>query len=236
MNGTQAKKIIIEYGEPKFLELGYSLKKTRDTQAKYFRKLDSGFESIGISTKNYSPEVVLRFGIGKRLDVVEERMQSLKEIVDIDENILKKDSITFYLIDKQGLYLKLPYASTQEGIIESTDMILNHMRTFALPIYNRFEDLRELNSLINGEGENFWENDFGNDKLINLAHAFEPRRFIIGRLSLNDSDFDILSNKVLKAWDELCLKNGWPTGDATGGGKKLRRIIEHLNKHEKCIY
>ena len=223
MNGTQAKKIMVSYGSPIFEELGYFHKKSRDTEALFIKKNETGFEDIGISTLNYSPEVMLRFGTGKRLDVVENVLKELSTVVEIKETLLKKDATTFNIIDKQRLYLTLDGVDTEAGVEESMDLIIDYMKTYAIPMFDKFEDLREINKIINGEGEFFWKDDYANTIPFNLAHDFDSRRLIIGRLCLNDEDFKIamkstkniskhhpqdFQNKVLKEYNNRLEKLG----------------------------
>ena len=68
-----------------------------------------------------------------------------------------------------------------------------------------FNDLREIDKRINGEGENFWIDDW--KKPFNLAGIYNIRRLIIARLS-GRKDYDEFIQKIKDIVNARAKKNG----------------------------
>lgn len=234
MTGTEAKALIIKNATPYFEQKGWKLKKVRWNEAIFVNKKNEYFDIIGISTTDYNPEQLIGYGLGKRIEAVEAVMKKIESKTPFDLP-LKSDDTTLNILDK-GDSLKREdksYCTSEEDVIYNLGKIFNYLDEHALPLLEKFNDLREIDNLINGEGEKFWDSDW--KKPFNLAGRFDTRRLITAKLS-GRKDFDELIDKVYESIEAESAKNGYPfTYDRTDLTKKLPYTI-HLLKNVKSLY
>lgn len=206
MTGSEAIKLIIKNATHFFNERGWIHKKVRWNEARFINPKQNYLDFIGISTTDYNPEQLIGFGIGKRIEAVEEIMVKVNEKIPLSNPPYQKDEPTLYLLDK-GNSLKREdksYCTTEEDVVYNLNKIYDYLDNQALPLLEKFNDLREIDRLINGEGENFWEIDW--KKPFNLAGRFVYRRVIIARLS-GRNDYNEFIEKIKDIANQRAKEN-----------------------------
>lgn len=204
MNGTEAKKIFIQQADQILEQLGFKENKNRTISAIYIRKKDNGFEDIGVATYNYSPEVVLNIGTGKRIDLIEDILTKINEKFSLSLKIDNQNNTVIH----QGNSLQRNYQlrsvenlDTEQGVIESTKILLEYIEQEVVPLYDLFDDLKEIDHRINGEGENYREGDTGNKNIYSFGQYFHERRLIIAWLC-NNTNFEVLVDRTFKYYEK----------------------------------
>ena len=198
MTQKQATELIIKNAIPYFNERGWEHKKVRRNEAIFINTTTGSINKIGISTSDYNPEQLIGFGIGKRIEEVEEIMVKINEKIPFSNPPYTRDENTLYLLDKGNSLNRedKSYCTTEEDIVYNLNKIYDYLDNYALPLLESFNDLREIDKLINGEGENFWEDDW--KKPFNLAGRFYLRRLIIAKLSGRKDYNEFIENHITK--------------------------------------
>lgn len=198
MKQSEAKNLFIEYTDSQFQEWGFNLKKTKNVSAIYIRnKKENGYEDIGVSTTNYYPEVVFEMGTSKRINIVEEILYKINESYNLSLK-LDQNEWTMAYFGERGkrtlALLEVEHKDDERGVQTSTKILMDYIANEVLPAYDLYDDLRELDKTINGEGENFWEDDIGTSKPFNFGGHFFARRLIIAKLC-NNPRFEIIADR-----------------------------------------
>ena len=209
MNKRETESHIVKHIDHFMVENGFKHKKSEKTQVEYYRKFDgNNFERFSLSTLNYYDEHKLRFGFGKRVNVVEELVSKVNEQVPLKNPSLSKDDTTFGFgynsynqINKDGCF---EYMRTEEDVIKNVKLIIDFSEKEAFPFLEKLGDLREVDRLINGEEENWWETDW--QKPFHLGY-FYLRRMIIARLS-GRKDFPQFIEKLKSYSEGKAAENG----------------------------
>ena len=129
MNGTEAKKIFIQQANQILEQLGFIEKKNRTISAIYIRKKDNGFEDIGVATYNYSPEVVLNIGTGKRIDLIEDILTKINEKFSLSLKIDNQSNTVIHWgnsLQRNYQLRSVENLDTEQGVIESTKILLEY--------------------------------------------------------------------------------------------------------------
>ncbi len=199
MKQSDAKKLFIEYAGPDLEQKGFKLQKTRTTEAIYYKKKENGYEVLGVSTANYYPEVVFKMGTQKRLNVIEEILWDINQVYNLGLSLSKEESWTLSfqgnrLLEREIELSGVAHREDERGVQASTKILMNFIEGELLPAYDLFDDIREIDNTINGEGDHFWEDDIGNSKPFKFGGRFFERRLIIAKLCNNPS-YDIIVDK-----------------------------------------
>jgi hypothetical protein len=233
MTGKEAKELIIKNATPYFETKGWQLKKVSRNEACFFKKEKEYSDSIGISTTDYNPEQLIGFGMGKRIEIVENIMNEINKRIPFSNPPYPKDEKTLNIIDKKDSLKRedKSYCTTENDIIYNLNKIFNYLDNYALPQLEKFNDIREIDRLINGEGNNFWEDDW--QKPFNFAGRFYLRRLVIAKLSGRSDYEDFIEKRLLKI-EKLSFENN-ETFDRNDLSKTTPFTIEYL-KNIKPIY
>jgi hypothetical protein len=199
MNKKETQDLIVKYLNDYLSSNGFKHKKSNRTDVEYLRKLDNGYEDFYLSTINYYDSHKLRFGFGKRIDAVEDIMAKINEQIPFTNPPYRKDSNTlgfsyntYHGINKDGCF---DFMESEENVKENVKKIIDFTENKALPFLEKLDDLRKIDKLINGTGDNSWESDW--QKPFNFAGRFYLRRIIIARLS-GRSDYDEFIESLLQ--------------------------------------
>lgn len=202
MNKRETEDHIVKCIDSFMTERGFKHKRSVKIQVEYYRKVDNGFDKFSLSTNNYYDEHMLDFGFGKRLDVVEDIVSQVNQILPFTNPPLQEGTTTFGFgynsyngINKDGCF---DYMKTEADIEENVGKIIEFTEQEALPFLERLRDLRDVDAMINGNGEDWWETDW--KKPFGLGGYFYVRRLIIARLS-GRSDYEDFINRM-KAYSE----------------------------------
>lgn len=192
MTQQEAKTLFIKHAAETIESWGFKEKKIRRAEAIYIKTKENGVEEFGVSTRNYMPMVQYAIGATKRLNLIENILSeiNIKYALNLD---LNKETFTIACFkNKRELDLALPDVIDEEGVIESSKILLDYIGNTVIPMFNLFDDIREIDKQINGEGENYWESDSKSSLPFSLGHDFFPRRLIIAWLC-NNPRFDLLA-------------------------------------------
>lgn len=215
MTGKQAKELFIKYGENQFNEIGFHIKKTRDIGIEFYREIETGFEEINIGTLDYNPVRVFQFSIGKRVNALENIVKKLPLTMLTDNEYLIKEmqnntAISLYYLDKNDIaHIQLRETArtgNESEVNDSISIILKYIKETALPNFQLFNNLKNIDNLINGDGENFWEDDIPKTKPFNLAHLFYPRRLIIAKLAKSAEEYNRFIEKIMALEEEKLIE------------------------------
>lgn len=242
MNGKEAKRLFIEYAATALEQKGFQLKKTRDINAIFIKQKETGYERIGVSTTHYYPEVVFNMGTQKRINIIEDILYRINEQYSLNLNIDKDEtwSMSFQgnrLNHRRLELLEVQHKDTEQGVIESTNILMNFIENELLPAYDLFDDIREIDKRINGEGENFWEDDIGTSKPFNLGGRFFERRLIIAKLC-NNLKFDMIADRYFTYLEKAMEKQtGQPYHfDRNDLSLPVPATIKYLKENVSPIY
>lgn len=241
MTGKEAKEIFIKHYEKKFNELGFFIKKNRTIDIIFSKPLENGFEEFYVSTLDYNPVRVFQVSTGKRIESIEEVLLDLsKEIVLSNNEFINKQ-----IHEKTAVSLYYNYASnnvnlclseiarngTELEVITSGEIILNYIREKVLPAYSSFDTISNIDNIINGENENLWLNDGGNNRPFTLAHLFYPRRLTIARLCKSDIEYDNFIERFYGLIDSQLLKENRSLMDRSDNTISTNFIIKYLKEN-----
>ncbi len=241
MKQSDAKKLFIEYTNSQFEQWGFKLKKTRTIEAIYIRQKDIGYEDVGISTDNYYPEVVFGMGSSKRINSVEEILWDINQAYGLELNLSKEESWTLSFQgnrqnERRLELLEVEHKEDERGVRDSTKILMHFIEGELLPTYDLFDDIRELDNAINGEGDHFWEDDIGNSKPFKFGGVFFIRRLIIGRLCKSEEAFNQFIEKIYTQIDRNCKKMNLPPFDKDDMSIETNMVIQYLKENVSPMY
>ena len=233
MTQTEAKKIFIKHGNKTIERWGFREKKISRAEAKYIKIKDTGFERFGVSTLNYIPIVVFRLGCIKRLDVIENILNKINLKFSLNLNLESNDFTIACIKNKKQFDLNLPQVEGEQGVIVSVQIILKYIEKDVLPMFNLFDDLREIDKLIN-EGENILEYETSEFK---LGQDGWYRRFIIARLCKSDNKFDDFLHQWIQEVNKKSLEqNGEIAVDENSKNDETIQFFRYLKENIKSLY
>ena len=185
MTAVEAKNFARKYLGEHFTKNGFLEKKRSDGTLEYKRENSSGYDGFAIGTKHYNPKQYYAYSLYKRIDEVEAITKVINESMVMNPPI-NKDTVSLafsYVSLKQhrvnGSYndTYLPAMQTEEEAKVACARITEFLEEDAFPLLDRFNDLREIDKVINGD--DFWFDDW--QKEFNLGGNFREKQFIIAK-------------------------------------------------------
>lgn len=238
MNGKDAKKIFIEYSSAKIEQWGFVERKQKTTSAFFYREKSSGVENLSFATFNYYPEVVCTGGASKSVKIVESILKEINNIFSLNLELDESRTIVYFgdSAKRKLSLLEVKNKDKEEGVIKSSDIILNYYKE-AITLFDLFDDLREIDKRINGEGENFWESDTSSFKPFSFGSYFFERRLIIAWLCGN-SNFEKIADSAFKYIEKSMSKHmdrpfHFDRDDLT---LNIPATIKHLKENVSPLY
>ena len=187
MNKREAKDYTRKYIDGFMVSNGFKEKKNGNNSLEYVRKNKNGYDGFAIGTVDYNPIQISRYSVYKYIDVLEKITEQINKSVKLSPPI-DKDTLSiafgyigFHQIKNKGgalISTYLPQMQTEEDVKLSVDMIIDFMQKDALPLLDRFNDIREIDKVINGD--DFWFDDWQRE--FNLGGNFTEKQFIIAKL------------------------------------------------------
>ena len=235
MKQSEAKNIFIELTNERLETLGFKLKKTRTSEAIYIRNKENGFERIGISTTNYYPEVVFGMGNSKRINLIEDLLYQINQHLNLGLNLNKETVTLTYkgnINERRLKLLEVEHKDDERGVIESTKILMHFIENDLLSTYDLFDDIREIDKRINGEGENWGVEN----KPFSIDPYVPQRRFIMARLCKSDDAFEKFTNTFFNEVDEKMIAQGEPIINRNDENLWIVKFIDYLRKNVKPIY
>ena len=188
MNKREAKEFIQKYLTDFLEKHGFTEKKRRDNEVTFRRKTKDGFDGIGLGTVSYTPVQIIQYSVYKQIDSVENIMADIgnklgdrKSFPDMKELY----TVAFGYEGYHGMVTKSRYLPEMQNEAEAkvaVDMIIDFMQKDAIPQLDKFNDLREIDKIINGD--DFWITDW--QKPFNLGGGnFCAKRLVVAKLAGN---------------------------------------------------
>ena len=185
---------IIFYLKEYFENKGYKLRKTNEVI--YFRKkLETGFQHIALSSSNYHDTHYLSFAYGKRVNEIEDVMTKLERYFEPNLFNLGKDSLTYAFSPLRILNDKSEKVIKQENdVFDTVTPIKGFTEDYAFSLYAFLDDLKKVDSQINGDSDNFWLNDDNKNYGI---FRFDVRRIVIAKLAKSPEEYKKFTDKLM---------------------------------------
>lgn len=241
MNGTQAKLLFLKHASKTIEQWGFKEKKNRTIDAIFIRKKSNGFERFGVSTYNYYPKVVFNIGCSKRIDMIEAILAAINNLYQLNLKIDDDErSISYFGKNENLLDLKLREVqnlNNESGVIESSKILLNYIEEEVLPTFNLYDDIREIDKQINGEGDCFWDTDANRKRPFTLGQYFHERRLIIAWLS-NNPNIENIIDQTFKFFERSMEEySGMPyVFDRNDLSLSIPATIKYLKENVKPFY
>lgn len=228
----EAKTLFIKHSEKTIESWGFKEKKIRRAEAIYIKAKENGFERFGVSTLNYMPIVVYAIGASKRLNLVEDILSEINKKYSLNLDLNKETFTIACRKNKRELEISLPKVEDEQGVIESSKILLDYIGNTVIPMFNLFDDIREIDKRINEEDEN-WTDE---PKDFSLGYFSAHRRFIIARLCKTEDGFQDFCNKRFKEVDQNLIKMNEPKFDRNDDIHWLNQTINYLKENVSPMY
>ena len=185
---------------------GFKLMKNGSSEAIYKRKTILGYDIFGSSSAHYGPIQVFGFGVSKFIKPIEDITKEINKHIQLSPPITKNTrslALTNHKLDadKQTKRVHRP-ETTEEDAKEYVEEVIEHLENVDLPLLYRFNDLREIDKVINGD--NFWRDDWQRE--FGLGGNFTEKQFIIAKLVGGQKHLDEVIEKhraaSIKYWAE----------------------------------
>ena len=232
----EAKTLFKKHAAETIESWGFKEKKVRRAETIYIRTKENGFEEFGINPRNYMPIVVYGIGATKRLNLIEDILSAINTKYSWNLDLDKETFTVGCRKNKRELDIALPSVEDEQGVIESSKILLDYIGNTILPMFDLFDDIREIDKRINGEGENYWESDSDARLPFSLGHIFSVRRWIIAKLSKTEKGFQNFCNKHFEEIDKNYAKKNKPKFDRNDKSNWLNQTISYLNENVQSIY
>lgn len=220
MNKSEARQLMMKYLIPRIEKYGFK-ERGRGTEFEVIRKTKNGEDSIGGGFTDYNPIQQIVYGTGK----------SDKRILDILFSVqskgiqlsppVNKKTVTTTVFSKG----KMPLMETEADVEKCVGIMLDFLEGTAFPTLDRFEDIREIDKIINGPEP--WETDW--QMPYSFGAFFNFTRLIIAKLSGNNK-YDALIDFTYDTLERRSKENGqnfvYDRNDLT---KPLPALIQHLS-------
>lgn len=183
MTTVESKTLTVKYIDEFMTKNGFKLMKNGSSEAIYKRKTIIGYDIFGSSPTNYTPVQVLGFGVSKIIKPVETITAEVNKHVQMNPPIhinTRSLSLTNYEVNRQkDSKRRLKSETTDEDVKEYVDEVVEYLQNNALPLLDKFNDLREIDRVINGD--DFWITDW--NMPFNLGGNFYVKRLVIAKLA-----------------------------------------------------
>ena len=211
MTVLEAKNYARKYLGDYFIKNSFIEKKSSSSTLEYRRKNSNGYDGFAIGTNHYNPKQYYVYSLYKRIDAVEAITKVINESVAMNPPI-NKDTVSlafgyeiYHNYRPNGGFLSigyLPAMQTEEEARSACTRIIEFLEEDALPLLDRFNDLQEIDKIINGD--DFWRDDW--QMPFNLGGNFVEKQFIIAKLVGGQKHLDEVIEKhrvaSIKYWAE----------------------------------
>jgi hypothetical protein len=235
MTQKDAKVLYIKYAGQSLEKRNFKLMKTKNIIADYRREKSDRYEEIYTSTLNYQPRVVFQQGACIYIYIIEKILNEINEKFSLKFRITDETKTLYYsgenYLTKQLQLGEVNGKENEQGVIESTKIIIEHIENEVLPAFDLFDDIREIDKRINGEGENW-----GEQKDFSLGYYEAVRRFIIARLCKSEEDFEEFCNKRYQEIDENLAKINKPKFNRNDKNEWVNLTIIYLKENVEPLY
>lgn len=232
MNKSTAIKLTNEMLKPYFEANGFQFKKGKWNC--FYNEFEGGYMKFRVAFDDYNPMQRPDF----LMSITHRDLEEIYEKFIIHESEFnEKKCISKYpeIVESSVTSLRMimtteinsaPPVVIEENIPKTVNFIISHIETTGDLIFNKFQDLHEIDKVINGE--NFWETDY--QKLFNLGGGFALKRVIIAHLCSNPLKEEIIKYHMNFWQSEIGI---YPI-EAQDRINEMNRLIEFLKKY--CFF
>lgn len=197
MKKTETKKILFSQLKPFFASKGFKLVIPKFSG--FVKQFEGGMDWVYFDTNDYNPCQNVYYSVMKRINSIDDIWQEIdKKYFNTERlNIEFASTLNFSYETINGLNQSryLPDILLETDIKINTELILQFMNSNAIPLLERFNNIREIDTEINGEV--FWESDWRKPYQIG---SFAFHRLIVAYLSGN-KNFEKLYNYHVGLFD-----------------------------------
>jgi hypothetical protein len=183
MNKAEAKQLMTKYLLPEIEKYGYEERKGKGSDFNFVKKTLTGEDLIVGGFTDYNPMQKIVYSFMKRqkaiLDIL---LQLQKNGVKLAPEIGKNTATIGFSYPTIHGILKdsvMPNMQTEAEVQECVASMIGFMKETAFPLLDTFEDLREIDRIINGEVP--WTSDY--PQPYRFGGSFPLKRLIIAKLA-----------------------------------------------------
>jgi hypothetical protein len=179
---VEARELTLKYLEPTLKKHGFTIKLNARKQAKIERKTANGTDIFAFDMLNYAPSFRIRYAFIKINVPINDILLRFQERTKLSLLVDKKTWFIFFSYNtlyKPNDTAYLPYMETEGEVKKCVAMMSSFIEDPGMPLLTRFDDLRELDRIVNGEEP--WETDWLKRYVFGVA--FNLKRLIISRLA-----------------------------------------------------
>lgn len=234
MTKTEARQLLMKHLLPRIEQFGFK-ERGKSSEFEIVRKTANGEDIIGGGFTDYFPVQRIIYGTGKcDKRIINILLELQKAGIALSPPVNKKTttfSVSYETQNHLNYVGYLPDMETETDVVKCVGMMVDFLEGTAFPLLDKFEDLREIDQLINGPEP--WDTDW--QKPYRFGGNFAEKRIIIAKLSGN-ANFQELVDFTYKALERLSAESGHPfVYDRANLSKPLPALIELL-KDIKPLY
>jgi hypothetical protein len=233
MNTKEARDLMMKYLMPRIEKYGYK-ERGKGSEFSIVRKRPYGEDSIGGGFTDFNPIQKIIYGAGKRDFRITKFLLQMQEMGIILSPPAKKNSLTLGISYERmnGLNYSgyLPEMQTEADVEKCVNLMLEFLEGTAFPLLDKFEDLREIDKIINGNEP--WISDI--EKPYTFVTYFNFSRLIIAKLCGNQK-YDDLIELTYSKLERISAESGNPFHGRDDLSKPIPALIQLL-KDVQPIY
>ena len=200
----EAREVTLKYLVPIVKKHGFNVKLSASKQARIERKTANGIDILAFGILNYAPSFRIGYAFCKVNIHISDIILNFQEKVKIP---LQEDKRTWSIffsyntLNKPNETVYLSSMKTEEEVRECVATMNAFIEDPGLPLLARFEDLREVDRIINGEEP--WETDWLKPYVV--GGNFYLKRLIISKLAglgSYDRIFRFVSDYYIAQFDD----------------------------------
>ncbi|HYH15446.1 MAG TPA: hypothetical protein VD794_09505 [Flavisolibacter sp.] len=194
-NIKEARELTLNYLEPLVAKHGFSVKVSASKQVKIERKGASGTDILAFDLLDYKPVFQIRYAFQKINTPINDLLIRLQQRINLRVKEDKKSWFLFFsynTLHKPTDTVYLPFMETEPDVQNCIIMMTSFIEETGIPLLVRFDDLREVDRIINGDDP--WETDW--HKPYVFGSNFHLKRLVIAKLAGLDNyekTFELLS-------------------------------------------
>ena len=183
MNKSEAKELMTKHLLPIIKKYGYQEKKIRSSDFSFVRNTPMGVDEIMGGFNDYNPVQKILYSLQKCYTPVNDILLLLQAGgITLNPKVTKNSATIGFSYSTLNDIRKdtyLPEMQTEEEVLSNVNMMVAFFEGTAFPLLDKFEDLREIDRIINGE--DLWTTDWL--KPYRFGLYFYLNRLIIARLA-----------------------------------------------------
>lgn len=206
MTKTEARQLMMKYLMPRIEQYGFK-ERGKGTEFEIVKKTKNGEDIISGGFTDYNPRQQIVYGIGKVNSKVAEILVTLQnQGIQLSPPANKKArliSFSYRLLNNLTDHNHMPIMETEKDVENCVAMMADFIEDTAIPLLDKFEDLREIDRMVNGDEP--WETDA--QRPYRFGTYFNFNRLIIAKLSGN-VNYNTLIDFTYSTLEKSAIENG----------------------------